>query len=70
MSKHNNQFLPEHVDEQVEALSRPQMGTEHGPSVSSRLVANLHQIYQEETEIDEQVWARLSRYVGKRYGRG
>src|SRR5258708_21736860 len=67
MSEQNNHFLPEHVDEQVEALSQPQIGTEYGSAPSARLVANLHQVYQEETEIGEQVWARLARYAVERH---
>lgn len=70
MSEQNSQFVPEHVDEQVEALSQAQMGTKHGRSASARLVAHLHQAYQEETEIGEQVWARLARYAGERQGSG
>lgn len=70
MSEQQSQFLPEHVDEQVEALSQAQMGTKHGRSASARLVAHLHQAYQEETEIGEQVWARLARYAGERQGSG
>jgi outer membrane protein assembly factor BamB len=70
MSEQNSRFLPEHVDEQVEALSQVQRGTKQGRSASARLVAHLHQAYQEEAEIGEQVWARLARYAGERQGSG
>ncbi len=70
MSEQHSQFLPEQVDEQVEALSQAQMGTKHGRSASARLVAHLHQAYQEETEIGERVWARLASYAGERQGSG
>lgn len=66
MSEQNNQFLPEQVDEQVEALSQAQIGTKHESLSSARLVANLHQVYREEAEIGEQVWARLARYAVER----
>jgi outer membrane protein assembly factor BamB len=59
MSKQDEQFFPERVDGQIEALSYVEP-EDTSSSSSARLVSNLHQVYEEDTEIVEQVWARLT----------
>ena len=59
MSKQDEQFFPERVDGQIEALSYVEL-EDTSSSSSARLVSNLRQVYEEDTEIVEQVWARLT----------
>ena len=62
MSKQDDQFLPEQVDEQIETLAH----LENSSALpEARLVSNLHQIYNEEHEIAEQVWVRLNRHIAQ-----
>ncbi len=57
MSKRDEHFVPEQVDEQIDALT--QLG-KTSPSPTARLVANLRVVYQEDEEIVKQVWTRLA----------
>jgi outer membrane protein assembly factor BamB len=58
MSKQDDLFRPDRVDEQIETLSHEQGGDMPSPS-SARLVSNLRQVCEEDTGIVEQVWVRL-----------
>src|SRR5258708_32270421 len=58
MSKQDEPFFPERVDEQIDALAHTLPG-ETPASSSARLVSNLHQICGEETELVERGWMRL-----------
>lgn len=60
MSKQDDQFLPEHVDEQIETFAH--LGNS-STLPEARLSSDLHQIYDEEHEIAEQVWVHLNRYI-------
>lgn len=60
MSKQDDQFLPEHVDEQIETLAHLRNSS---TLPEARLTSDLHQIYDEEHEIVEQVWVHLNRYI-------
>ncbi len=65
MSKHDEQFFPERVDEQIEALSYVQP-EDTSSSSSTRLVSNLRQVYEEDSEIVEQVWALLTAHTSEK----
>jgi hypothetical protein len=60
MTKQDDQFLPEQVDEQIETLAHLQKSS---TLPEARLAADLHQIYAEEHEIAERVWVRLNRRI-------
>ncbi len=62
MSKQDEPFFPERVDEQIDALAHTLPG-ETPASSSARLVSNLHQICGEETELVERVWMRLTEHA-------
>lgn len=62
MSKYDEPFRPEQVDEQIEALVYSE---ERSAPSNARLVSQLHQMYDEESEIVAQVWARLSRQAAQ-----
>ena len=64
MSTFDEQFLPEQVDEQIDALAHA--GEEVPPSADARLLAELHAIYQEDEEIVQLVWKRLLRHTASR----
>ncbi len=57
MSKHDEPFRPEQVDEQIEALVYVE---ERSALSNACLISQLHQVYDEESEIVAQVWERLS----------
>lgn len=61
MSKHDDQFLPEQVDEQIDALERTPED-DLARSFDARLVANLHQICTEDSELLKRVRTRLETY--------
>ncbi len=65
MHEHDyEQFTPERVDEQIEALSQENNGTEvHSPN--AHLVSNLHEAYTEDKLIVERVWTRLTEQIEK-----
>jgi len=66
MSKQDEQFLPELVDEQIEALAYVRLEDTISSS-SARLLSNLRQVYEEDTEeIVEQVWALLSERLAEK----
>lgn len=56
MSEHNEPFLPEWVDEQIDALTWPAAQ----PTPRARLISDLRTVYSEDTEIVEQVRVRLA----------
>jgi hypothetical protein len=60
VSKQDDQFLPEQVDEQIETLAH--LGNS-STLPEALLVSNLHQIYDEEYEIAERVWVHLNRHI-------
>ncbi len=60
MSKQDDQFLPEQVDEQIETLAHLEKSS---TLPEARLASDLHQIYDEEHEIAERVWVRLNRHI-------
>lgn len=60
MSKQDDQFLPEQVDEQIETLAH--LGNSSALP-EARLASDLHQVYDEEHEIAERVWVRLNRHI-------
>lgn len=60
MSKQDNQFLPERIDEQIETLAHSRNSS---ALPEARLASDLHQIYDEEHEIAEQVLIRLNRHI-------
>ncbi|MBA2288216.1 MAG: hypothetical protein H0W02_22300 [Ktedonobacteraceae bacterium] len=62
MSKQDDQFLPEQVDEQIETLAH--LGNS-STLPEALLVSNLDQIYGEEHEIAERVWVRLNRHIAQ-----
>ncbi|MGH2479715.1 MAG: hypothetical protein ACRDHW_08685, partial [Ktedonobacteraceae bacterium] len=65
MSKQDGLFRPERVDEQIEALA----GVEESSAASNaHLISKLYQVYDEESEIVEQVWARLSKQARQKSG--
>lgn len=68
MSEHNEPFLPERVDEQIDALTWPVAQ----PTPRARLISNLRAAYSEDTEIVEQVRVRLARQLaaGRQSGAG
>jgi hypothetical protein len=57
VSKQDDQFLPEQVDEQIETLAHLE---KNSTLPEARLASDLHQIYDEEHEIAEHVWVRLN----------
>lgn len=60
MSKQDDQFPPEQVDEQIETLAH----LENSPALpEARLASDLHQVYEEEHEIAERVWVRLNKHI-------
>lgn len=62
MSKQDDRFLPEQVDEQIETLAH----LENSSSLpQARLTSDLHQVYTEENEIAERVWERLNSYTAR-----
>ena len=60
MSKQDDHFLPEQVDEQIETLAH--LGNSSALP-EARLASDLHQVYDEEHEIAERVWVRLNRHI-------
>ncbi|HEY7414809.1 MAG TPA: hypothetical protein VH593_06430 [Ktedonobacteraceae bacterium] len=60
MSKYDDQFQPEQVDEQIETLAH--LGNSSALP-EAHLVSDLHQIYDEEHEIAERVRVRLNRHI-------
>lgn len=60
MSKQDDQFQPEQVDEQIETLAH--LGNSSALP-EAHLVSDLHQVYGEEHEITERVWERLNRHI-------
>jgi outer membrane protein assembly factor BamB len=65
MSKQDDLFRPERVDEQIETFSHAQTG-DMPSSSTARLVSNLLQLYEEDTGIVEQVWGRLAERAAQR----
>jgi outer membrane protein assembly factor BamB len=65
MSKQDEAFLPERVDEQIETLSGRRIGDAAAAS-SAHLVSDLRQVYEEDSEIVEQVWARLAEHAANK----
>lgn len=63
MSKQDDQFLPERVDEQIETLAH--LGNSSALP-EARLTSDLHQVYDEERDIAEQVWIRLNRNIAQK----
>lgn len=62
MSKQDEQFRPELLDEQIETLYvQPE-----DSSASARLVSDLYQISKEDSEIVEQVWTRLTEHIAEK----
>ncbi|MBV9228888.1 MAG: hypothetical protein JOZ18_06215, partial [Chloroflexi bacterium] len=60
MSKQDDPFQPEQVDEQIESLAH----LEHSSSLpEARLASDLRQVYAEEHEIVERVWTHLSSHA-------
>jgi outer membrane protein assembly factor BamB len=64
MSKFDEQFLPERVDEQIDALAHS--GEDIAQSPGSRLLAELQAIYQEDEEIVRLVWKRLAGHTASK----
>ena len=64
MSTFDERFLPEQVDEQIDALT--QAGEELPPLLDARLLAELYAIYQEDEEIVQLVWRRLAGHTASR----
>lgn len=62
MSKQDDQFLPEQVDEQIETLAH--LGNSSALP-EARLTSDLHHIYAEEHEIAERVWVRLNSHTAQ-----
>src|SRR5215472_3590582 len=58
MSKHDEPFLPERLDEQIEALASVEP-EEAALSSNTHLVSQLRQVYQEDTQSVAKVWAHL-----------
>lgn len=69
MSKQDEPFRPEQVDEQIEMLSLSPTSDASAAS-NARLVSELHQVYAEDTEIVEQVWTRLAEHAAHKHGIG
>ncbi len=59
MNEHS--FLPEHVDEQIDALSQS------GREPDARLISSLHALYREDREIVAQVEGRLKTYMTEKH---
>lgn len=55
MDKHNEQFTPETVDEQIDDLLQSQLPT----SPDAHIVQNLHRLYSEDAVTLDRVWQRL-----------
>ncbi len=58
----HEQFTPERVDEQIEALSQGHDGVE-AYSPNAHLVSNLREAYREDRRIVERVWTRLAEHI-------
>jgi outer membrane protein assembly factor BamB len=66
MSKQDNPFRPEYIDEQIEQFSREQ--ATHTPfSSGARLISDLHAAHKEDAEIVKQVWGRLAARSAEKY---
>lgn len=62
MSKQDDQFLPERVDEQIETLAHLRNSS---ALPEARLASDLRQVYDEEHEIAERVLIRLNRHIAQ-----
>ncbi len=65
MPEEEKLFQPEQVEEQIERLTRAQ-SQQIPQSSDSRLISDLRQVYAEEQEIVEQVWAQLSAHAAQK----
>ncbi|EFH86633.1 PQQ-like beta-propeller repeat protein [Ktedonobacter racemifer] len=59
MNKHDEQFQPELIEEQIDALTR----TEHSTNPTARMVEDLRHIYIDYEGAGARVWERLARHV-------
>ena len=57
------QFTPEHVDEQIEALSQQEHSETGAYSPNAHLVSNLREAYQQDKLIVERVWTLLTEQI-------
>src|SRR5690349_16641792 len=64
MSKEDNLFQPEQIDEQITQLTSSQQQLPQAPD--AHLISNLRQIYTEDDEIVERVWSRLKDQAAQR----
>ena len=62
MSKQEEPFLPERVDEQIEALDTMQVDTTPAYP-NARLIEQLYQMYSDDSEVVEHVWTRLTQRI-------
>ncbi len=63
MTKHDESFLPAEVEEQIDMLARPENLSQ---SSNARLLDYLRAIYQEDEEIVNLVWTRLTARAAER----
>lgn len=59
MNKHDEQFQPELIEEQIDALTR----TEHSANPTARMVEDLRRVYTDYEGAGARVWERLARHV-------